>query len=83
MRVLNQTDVERIERVLGRPLTPDELKEALTIDALSTSARHTARAIATQSTQLAVKYLREVAPTARVSTLAAFLEDLMAANGAS
>lgn len=82
MRVLSESEAAEIESILGRSLSSEELEEAPTIAAISPVARVAASVIAIRSSHLAIKYLRQVAPGVRVSTLAAFLEDMMSPNGA-
>lgn len=72
MSHLQPRHVEEIERILGAPLGP-LLTRAETLDDLSRAAMDVVRSIAKESRQLALAYLPEVIPTARISFLITFL----------
>jgi hypothetical protein len=78
MRILEKNHVDEIERILGRPLSPDEITPVQAIELLPSPVRLVAMQVAVESRSLAVMYLREMTPGVRLGHVVEFLEMLIA-----
>jgi len=77
VRLLSNGELLEIERIVRRHLTTNELREVARLETLEPSVLDIARLVARESTPLAVKYLRELVPNARVGSVSTFLEHLL------
>jgi hypothetical protein len=83
MRSLSDADVRDIHSLVGRALAADELVGADAVEELSAATRRVTRVVAGHSSQLALKYLRELVPGTGVGELVVFLEGLVSAGAYS
>jgi hypothetical protein len=80
MRVLKDDELNEIERLMARRLTKEELDQVSSVDAIPPAAVEVARVVAKQSRPLALKYLRELVPDARLSIAMLRLEAIIEAR---
>lgn len=74
MRIIQPSQLEQIERTLGRPLSDEELVGATTLPALSDVARSVAGRLVGESRILAVMYLQELVQGTPISEAMSFLD---------
>ena len=80
MNILESSQIAQIERILGRPLSADELKPADRLADISDAAKLAARTLAKSSKVLAVMYLREIVERSSVSEATVYLEKALSSK---
>lgn len=74
MRIIQPSQLEQIEQILGRRLSNEELVGAKSLPVLPDVARSVARRLVRESRILAVMYLQELVPGAPINEAMSFLD---------